>query len=447
MNKIWLIIRREFLFRVRKKSFLVMTILGPLLFGALIVAPALLSNIQTDTRTILVHDKAMILDFEEGNEDIRFVYIDPNRYSLEESKAMVLEKGEYYALLYVPTGESWDPDFIAAGISMYSKNDISLKVQAFVESLIKSKIQEEKLKLLGVDPAVVQQSTTQVRVRTFYLEEATHKERQSSTEVKFVLAFISSLLIYLFIFLYGSMVMRGIIEEKASRIVELIITSVKPFQLMMGKIIGVAVTGLLQFLIWVVLSFGIYVLTSQLIFREKFDAARVLAAQRAELEREGSALPMDVDRSIEIIQAIENINFPVVLSLFLFYFLFGYLAYGALFAIVGSTVDNETDTQQMVLPISVPLILAILSMTAVVENPDSNLAVVLSYIPLTSPVIMMARIPFGVPWWQIGLSMVFLVGFFVLAAWVAGRIYRVGILRYGKKYNLREVIKWFSYKV
>ncbi|MFN3951779.1 MAG: ABC transporter permease [Thermaurantimonas sp.] len=446
MNKIWLIIRREFLHRVRKRSFLIITLLGPFLFGALITAPAILSTVQLEKRVILVHDRATLLDFHQGSGDIGFAYLDPSKYDLRQAKDYLKENPQFYALLYIPTGETWDPDFMAAGIAMYSQGDISLKVQSYVESLIKSKIQEEKLKLLGVDPAVVKQSETNVRLRTFYLEDADKAEKQSATELKFVLAFIGSLLIYLFIFLYGSMVMRGIIEEKSNRIVEIIITSVKPFQLMMGKILGIALTGLLQFAIWVVLSAAVYSLASQVLFREKFEAARVLAAQQEQLKAEGSAVPLDIDRSIEIINAIQTINFPLVLSLFVFYFLFGYLAYGALFAIVGSTVDNETDSQQLVLPISIPLIISILAMSSIIDNPESTLAAALSYIPLTSPVIMMARIPFGIPWWETALSMLILILFFIVATWVAGRIYRVGILMYGKKYTFSDLLKWFRYK-
>ncbi|GCD77137.1 ABC transporter permease [Thermaurantimonas aggregans] len=444
MNKIWLIIQREFFHRVRKRSFIVITLIGPLLFGALITAPAMLSNIQLEKRTILVHDRATVLDFHPGNEDIAFTYIDPSRYNLQQAKQLLKEKPEFYALLYIPTGETWDPDFISAGISMYSQGDISLKVQSYIESLLKSKIQEEKLKLLGVDPAVVKQSETNVRLRTFYLEDTDRAEKQSATELKFVLAYIGSLLIYLFIFLYGSMVMRGIIEEKANRIVEIIITSVKPFQLMMGKIIGIALTGLLQFAIWVLLSTAVYALASQIFFREKFEAARELALQQEQLRAEGSAIPMDIDRSLEIINAIQTIDFPLILSLFLFYFIFGYLAYGALFAIVGSMVDNETDSQQLVLPISIPLIVAIIAMTAILDNPDSALAKVLSFIPLTSPVVMMTRIPFGVPWWETIVSMLLLILFFVLATWIAGRIYQVGILMYGKRYTLSDLVRWFT---
>lgn len=447
MNKIWLIVQREFMHRVRKRYFLIITLLGPILFGALISAPAFLSNIQLEKRVILVHDRATILDFHQGTAEIVLTYIDPSKFDLQKAKEYLKDNPRYYALLYIPTGETWDPDFIAAGIAMYSQGDISLKVQSYIESLIKSKIQEEKLKLLGVDPAVVKQSETNVRLRTFYLEAADQAEKQSATELKFVLAFIGSLLIYLFIILYGSMVMRGTIEEKSNRIVEIIITSVKPFQLMMGKILGIALTGLLQFAIWVVLSAAVYTLASRVVFREKFEAARVLAAQQEQLKVEGSSVPMDIDRSLDIINAIQTINFPLVLSLFIFYFLFGYLAYGALFAIVGSTVDNEADSQQLVLPISIPLIISILAMSSIIENPDSKLAVALSYIPLTSPVIMMARIPFGIPWWETALSMLILILFFILATWVAGRIYRVGILMYGKKFSFNDIIRWFSYRL
>ena len=445
MNKVLLIIKREFSTRVKKKSFLVLTLLGPLLFGALIIAPSILMNMQFENRVVMVLDKPGVLQFDPGKDEIQFKYINPDKYDLEEAKKLFLEK-EDYALLYIPSGESWDPDFIASGINMYGKGDVSIKVQNYIEDKIATKLRAEKLKLMGVEPEVIGQSKVNVRIRTFNIDKSADKEEQSAVELKMAVGFICAILIYVFIFMYGNMVMKGVIEEKTNRVVEVIISSVKPFQLMLGKIAGIALVGLLQFVIWIVLTMGIYTLASTVIFKEKFDAAKMLAQQQEQAKMLGGEMPIDIDASIEMLSLISNINFPLILSVFLFFFLFGYLLYGSLFAAIGAAVDNETDAQQLTLPVTIPMILAFISVYGIIDNPESNIATIFSLIPLTSPIIMMMRVPFGVGVGELILSMVLLVLFFLFMVWVSARIYRVGILMYGKKPTFKELFKWISYK-
>ncbi len=445
MNKVLLIIKREFSTRVRKKSFLILTLIGPLLFGALIIAPSLLMNMQFENRVVMVLDKPGVLQMDPGKDEIQFKYINPEKYDLESAKKLFLEQGEY-ALLYIPSGETWDPDFIASGINMYGKGDVSIKVQNYVEDKIETRLKSEKLKLLGVDPELIGQAKVSVRMRTFNIDEVANKEEQSAVELKMAVGFICAILIYVFIFMYGNMVMKGVIEEKTNRVVEVIISSVKPFQLMLGKIAGIALVGLLQFTIWIVLTMGIYALATTVIFKEKFDAAKVLAQQQEQAKAMGAEMPVDMDASIEMISLISSINFPLILGVFLFYFLFGYLLYGSLFAAIGAAVDNETDAQQLTLPVTIPMVLAFISVYGIIDNPESTIATVFSLIPLTSPIIMMMRIPFGVGWGELLLSMTLLVGFFFLMVWISARIYRVGILMYGKKPTFKELFKWITYK-
>jgi ABC-2 type transport system permease protein len=271
-----------------------------------------------------------------------------------------------------------------------------------------------------------------------------------------VVGYVGSIMIYMFIFLFGAQVMRGVIEEKTSRIIEVIISSVKPFQLMMGKIIGVALVGLTQFLLWIAFTF-IIITAVQTAFPQQFKKTQT---KEASITGKSVALPNETaptapntitadtgnDDMNEIFEAFSSINLPVMIMAFLFYFLFGYLLYAALFAAIGAAVDNETDTQQFMLPITVPLILSLVVAQTVIQNPESPLAFWLSMIPLTSPVIMMVRIPFGVPTWEIALSAGLLILGFLGTTWLAAKIYRTGILMYGKKSNYRELWKWIRYK-
>lgn len=435
MDKIWLILKREFSTRVRKRSFIIMTILGPLLSSALFILPAYLATLPEEERTISVLDQASLLDFDSGNGSIEFRYLPPREFDLEKAKAF-FEKKEDYALLYIPTSANNDPDIITSGTVLYSKGNVSLGVEAYIQNLLDKYVQAEKLKAQGVDPEILARTKTKVKLRTINLEEG--KETESQSLVSMGIGYISAFLIYLFVFVYGAQVMRGVIEEKTSRIVEVMISSVKPFQLMIGKIFGLASVALLQFVIWVVFGAIFYGLAVTFILGDSLDAAQI-AASRGVGEVENQAM-------IEAFQTISNIPFINIIVSFLFYFLFGYLLYAAMFAAIGSAVDKESDTQQFMFPVSLPLIAGIIVLIRALDNPDGPIAFWFSMFPFTSPIVMMARIPFNVPIWEIALSMFILVVTFLLMTGLAAKIYRTGILMYGKKPTFKELIKWITYK-
>lgn len=435
MNKTWIIARREYLTRVRKKSFLVMTILGPLLLTALMVVPGLLATLPGDEKDLLVLDKPSLILPNKGTVDIRLKYLGPpDQFTLEQALEAFRKSESDYALVYIPTGDNWDPDYIARNVAIYGKKDVSLEVKSYVRNLVRDAIQEEKLKAQGIDPKVIAQTQTQVDIKTYSLESG--EKTKSMAEGKMALAFIASFLIYFAIFFYSSYVMRGVMEEKTNRIVEVLISTVKPTQLMMGKVIGVAGVGLTQFLVWIFLTGGLYLVSTQVFFAEQFDPEKI-----AEMAKQTG----ETNIGFEAIQFFQSLNLPLILGSFLFYFLMGYLLYSAVFAAIGAAVDQETDAQQFVLPVTIPLIITIVTATRIIEYPDSPLAFWLSMLPLTSPLAMMMRIPFGVPAWELVLSMVLLIAFYWGTIWLAGRVYRVGILMYGKKPSWKEIIKWVRY--
>ncbi|MGB0177988.1 MAG: ABC transporter permease, partial [Owenweeksia sp.] len=275
---------------------------------------------------------------------------------------------------------------------------------------------------------------TRVDLKTINIEEG--KEQQSMTLIKMGIGYIAGFLIYLFVFIYGAQIMRGVIEEKTSRIVEVMVSSVKPFELMMGKIIGLASVALLQFMIWLVFGVALYFVAAIFILGDAVDTAQIAAP--------GYNASNNV--TFQIMNTLGQINFPYIISCFLFFFLCGYLLYAALFAAIGSAVDKESDTQQFMFPVSLPLIASIIVLIRALDNPDGAIAFWFSIIPFTSPIVMMARIPFSVPWWELALSMLLLVGAFLAMTWIAGRIYRTGILMYGKKPKLKELFKWITYR-
>lgn len=435
MNKIWLILKREFSTRVRKRTFIIMTILGPILSSALFILPAYLATLPEDDRVITILDQPGLMDFDKGKESIRFRYLPPKEFDLESAKKFFTNSDDY-ALLYIPFSSNNDPDILTNGSILFSKGDVSLGVESYVQNQLDKYIQAEKLKAQGVDPDILARTKTKVNLRTINLDAG--EETESLAPVKMGIGYIAGFLIYLFVFIYGSQVMRGVIEEKTSRIVEVMISSVKPYQLMAGKIFGLAGVALLQFIIWVVFGIGIYLLAITFVLGDKLDAAQVAA--------NGAVQNMDDDMIFKIVNTIEAINFPYILGCFLFFFLFGYLLYAALFAAVGSAVDKESDTQQFMFPISLPLIAGIIVLIRALDNPDGPIAFWFSMIPFTSPIVMMARVPFNVPVWELALSMAILLVTFVVMTLLAARIYRTGILMYGKKPKLKELMKWITYK-
>jgi len=433
-SPILLIIQREFITRVRKKTFLLMTLLAPLLLAAVMIVPGLLASMPEDDKSIIVLDEPSILVPEEGTSQFSLEYLNPNEFDLETGKK-ILRESDKDALLYIPSGNGWDPDFIKNNILLFGKEDIGIDLQRFVERQLEEKINQQKLIRQGVDPEVVAQTKTKVTIKSFTMGEEGNEET-SATPLKMGLGYIAGILIYFFIFFYAVQVMRGVIEEKTSRIVEVIISSVRPRQLMMGKILGIGLVGVVQFLIWVILSGTIYVVVSTFIYPEIF-AQQVPAGP-------GSPDLSTVDQT-NLFSMLNSINFPVVLSGFVFYFFGGYFLYSALFAALGSAIDQEADSQQFMLPVTAPMIIAITTAMNVIQDPNGPLAFWMSMIPLTSPISMMIRLPFGVPIWQIGLSALILVGTFFGVVALAGKIYRVGILMYGKKVTWKELYKWLKY--
>jgi ABC-2 type transport system permease protein len=433
MSKIGLIIQREYWTRVRKRSFLIMTLLGPLLFAAIVIVPAWLSSRDSSgEKVIAVIDESGLLGdkLEESSAEsgIRYEHV---QLSLDEAKAD-LPKEDRYGLLYIPNIDIHDPQ----GINFLSEGNPSMNLQRSIERTLKEELRELRLKEANISPETLAQLNTDVNINTVNLTDS-GQEQQGNADVASGVGYVSAFLIYMFIFLYGAQVMRGVIEEKTNRIVEIIISSVRPFQLMMGKIIGVASVGLTQFLLWIVLT--VLIATTALQF---FAGDRPEPISPKEMAQQMPEQAAQMEAVSGVMQAIDTVNVPLILGCFVFYFLGGYLLYSALFAAVGSAADNDTDTQQFMLPVAAPLIFSIVTLAGVLNEPDGPLAVWMSMIPLTSPVTMMMRIPFGVPTWQLIASMVLLVLGFVGTTWVAAKIYRIGILTYGSKVSYKTLGKW-----
>ncbi len=443
MSKTVLIIRREYLTRVKKKSFIIMTIIGPLLMAALIIIPVWLTTIDDkEQRTVAVINQYNEFDstFENTNS-IDFVFL--NRTDLDSIQKKFSDLN-YYAVLYRENGEPYSPD----GIYLSSDRQISLDVKMHISNAIEHQIAKRRIAEADIDPEKLEAIETDVDITTTKWDEH-GKAEQTSTEITMAIGFICAFLIYMFVFIYGAQVMRGVIEEKTGRVVELIVSSVRPFQLMMGKIVGIALVALTQFVLWLVLTSAI-VFTVQITvignISTKQSITESMVPKNPSLQQFESIQQTEQNEMInDLIVSIQNIPFFLIISSFVFYFIGGYLLYAAFFAAIGAAVDNESDTQQFMLPITIPLILAFVMAQNVIQNPDGAISFWFSVIPFTSPIIMMIRIAFGVPTWQIALSMFLLVITFIGATWLAGKIYRTGILMYGKKVTYKELWKWLKY--
>jgi ABC-2 type transport system permease protein len=443
--KTGLIIKREYLSRVKKKSFIVMTILGPLLMAGIIFARFWLAMIPEETQIVQVIDDAGIFANRlESNKNVKLIYSDDDLIDAQRN----FYKNPYDIIVYIPKNI-----LESQVVQIFYKKQPALSTQELIKTQVKNVVEDLKLIASGIDRLQLEIIKTKITIQSTQLQSS-GEQRKSNSEASFVLGFIGSMLIYFFIFLYGAQVMRGVIEEKTTRIVEVIISSVKPFELMMGKIIGIALVGLTQFLLWLVLTFGLVYGAVNVVSAKKLDPERLEQTMKSSQPMNNAmGLPSELpdpnakDQGMgELKGFMETINLPVIIGSFLIFFLGGYLLYAALFAAVGAAVDSDADTQQFMLPITIPMILAITVSQTVVTNPESSLAFWFSMIPLTSPVIMMVRIPFGVPLWEISLSVILLIGGFLLATWISAKIYRTGILMYGKKSSYKELWKWLFYK-
>jgi len=446
MNKTLLIIQREFLSRVRKKSFIIMTIVGPILMASLFIAPILIAESTQELKTVRVLDETGLFTGQlRDSDDLEYSYVKPiesddlteRQQHLEDTKAD-FSNSEEYALLYIPCGANCDLNYIEKSVQIFTQKTVSIGVKSKIQRQLEKQLERLKLERQGVDYAQIEGAKTSVNISNISLSG--DEEKESFSELSTIVGMISGVLIYFFIFLYGSQVMRGVIEEKMSKVVEVIVSSVRPFQLMLGKIVGVALVGLTQFLLWVILTGGIVAIASS-VFLGDLDPG-----QLSQMDPEMMEQAQINEGALEFFSMINSINFPLILGSFLFFFIGGYLLYSALFAAIGSAVDNESDTQQFMLPVTVPLILSFVVGQTILENPDSALAFWFSMIPLTSPIVMMIRVAIGVPAWELILSMALLVAGFIFTVWLAGRIYRVGILMHGKKVSWGELAKWVKFK-
>ncbi|MCW3462963.1 ABC transporter permease [Chitinophaga nivalis] len=435
MEKIWLIIKREFLTRVRKRSFLVVTLLVPLAFAAMLIVPILLATSNSEKQRIAVIDRSGLFanKFPDAN-GIYFKYL-PDQ-SPDSLKKHYEEKG-YNGVLFIPAIDINRP----SGIEFYSNGQASVSLESNINRNINDIIEKKRMELQGIDQSRLDGIRSDISAEFKNGKE----EQKGSSWVAYAVGYASGFMIYIVLLLFGTSVMRGVMEEKVNRIAEVMISSVKPFQLMMGKIIGIAAVGLLQFMIWGVLIGIIYTLIPLFLSPETIQAASQGGAMAQGDQAEAAAA------FSKIREIMGNIHWSLLISCFIFYFLGGYLFYAALFAAVGSLVNEDaTDIQQLSFPVSVPIIIGIMIMMKAVHDPSSSLAVWGSILPFTSPMVMMARLPYGVPgtvpYWQLGLSFVSLIGGFIFTTWIAGRIYRTGILLYGKKITLKEAAKWVTRK-
>jgi ABC-2 type transport system permease protein len=422
MQKILLVIQREYLTRVRKRSFVVMTLVAPLLlslFYGIIIYFAVNRDIGDTQKSIYVEDvSGVIIDKLQSTEQLHFI---SGQHPSAGYTTDFFNETHTDAVLIIP-------DTSLTNVSLLAVNQPSITLMSTIEDQLASIKKQSSLEKLGMNSKVLEDIMHQsVNISTSTVSEK--GAESSSAQASSVIGYISALIIYLFIFMYGVQVMRGVIEEKTNRIVEVIISSLSPFELMMGKIIGIAMVGLTQFCIWVVL---IVMLTGSggLLMGQDTVSASPELANSGEFG--------------QILAALAAFDYVYLLLVFVFYFISGYLFYGALFAAIGSAVDSETDTQQFMLPVTMPLVLSlVLAQSAIISNPHGPLAFWLSVIPFTSPIAMMVRVPFGVDTWELLLSMGLMIVGFTFTVWVASRIYRVGILMYGKKANYKELAKWF----
>lgn len=427
MNKIWLVMRREFLNRVQKRSFLIATILLPLIFPTIMALMVYAAVRQQEGQV-----KEVVYYIDESDfmvpDTTHFIFRRFNG-SLDDAKAAMETDTKSFGLLYIPKIDINDPH----GITLYANQNRSPSDIGEIERMLEQQLKDVKMQRANISRSVLESLNTDVKIQTVR-RSAGGKEESANLDLLFGAGVTCGILMYMFIFIYGAQIMQGVIEEKTSKVVEVIISSVRPFQLMMGKIMGLASVGLLQFLIWIVLITTL----STVVF--SYFGVQPPPQELAQ----GMTPPAPPSGATEMATALGQIPFAYMIVNFLFYFLGGYLLYGALFAAVGSSVDSPAEAQQFMFPITIPMLIAYLSLFIFIrEGHDESIAFWLSIIPFTSPIAMMGRLGFGVPWWELLLSQVLLIAGFILTTWVAGRIYRVGILMHGTKVNYRVLAKWF----
>ncbi len=442
MKNVSIIIAREFNERVRKKSFIITTILMPVLMIALMVAPALIMEFSSgeSKHIAVIDDSGLVAGKLESDEEITFESV---TLSTEEARRTLTDS---FGVLYIGNDIMTNP----SAVKLYTNSSSSISLETSITSQIEDIIETEKLRGYNIEnlPQILDEVETSIVMQTFRNGEAdaVEDEQAQSSIVATVIGYILGFVLYMFLLIYGSMVMQSVIEEKNNRVLEVMVSSVRPFDLMLGKILGIASVAVVQVLIWGVLICGVGALVVPSLMPEDV-AAGVEAVQ---MGGEAAALAEMNNLDPEMLQAAATLtDTGYIAKIFICLLLFivgGYLLYSAMYAAVGSAVDNIQDASQLQLPITLPIILAIMLMMAVIKDPNSQLAFWGSIIPLTSPIVMMARVPYDIPMWEIALSLAVLYISFIAMVWLAGKIYRVGIFMYGKKPTLKELMKWLTYK-
>lgn len=439
MNKLWLIVKREYLTRVKKRAFILTTLLLPLGIMAFIAVVGVIFSYNEDNQRIAVIDDSGFEIRIKSSDKANFV---PSNKPLDELKSSYSTEG-FDGILYIPEINNLSKKDYS--IKYFSENQMSITTKEFIERRVASRIRELKIEKSEVDPKLLASFDTDVDLDEKALTvdgsgNVTEESKSNNAGIATILGMIMGFIIYIVLFIYGTMVMRSVMEEKTNRIVEVMISSVKPFQLMLGKIIGVGAVGITQLLIWVILVPAVQLFMGLFI---DLDPASMQAAQ-------GVSPEQTEDMTFQVVQILESLaaqNWALIIPMFLFYFFGGYVIYASMFAAVGSAIgDDLGEGQSLTFPITIPVILAIYIMFAVIDNPNSSLATWSSLFPLFSPIVMPARIPFEPPFWEVALSMVILAASAVFFVWLSGRIYRVGILMYGKKVSFRELGKWMFYR-
>lgn len=443
MNKTWLIIQREFVTRARKKSFIAMTLLGPFLLAAIIIVPLWLEKLDSQQikHVAVVDDSKIFATTLENKGNVQFTNLEG--INIDQAEKLFAESG-YYAVLFIPENVINSRKTI-----LYSDHPADFGLEMLIGKQLERDIERLKLVKSRVPENLLASVSSPINIVSAKWDEAVGAE-QVSRQTKQQIGIIATMIIYIFIFIYSSQVMRGIVEEKTNRIVEIIISSVRPVQLMMGKIIGIGALGLMQFILWMVLSFTVVAVAQVTLFPEReMPSMHNPTASLADSHAVKAAMAVDaqgVDYALNLFDSVRNVNWTVMLGSFVLYFIFGFLLYSAVFAALGALVDNQTETGQFMVPVTIPLFISLMMMQVVVNNPSGQVAFWLSIIPFTSPISMIARIPFGVPIWEVALSLGLLIATFYVTVLGGAKVYRAAILLHGKKIGAGEVFRWLRNK-
>ena len=431
MDKIWLILSREYISRVKKKSFLLATFLTPLFIGGLYAMAIYFAVSDTDEKVVKVIDESGL--FADKLEDRNSVVYEFVSEPIDSARKKV-ERGDFTGLLYIKDFDINNPQ----GINFYSMSTPGIDLIRGVNRSLEAVVRDIKIEKMGISKSALDSLKTDVNITSINLSG--EDEKEANAGIAMAVGTFSGMLIYFFMLIYGSQVMRGVMQEKSSKIVEILVSSVRPFHLMMGKILGIAAVGLTQFLLWLVLTVSIISFVAPIFTVGSLEGMAATQTELAQTPEAQNELLAAID------EVIDNINLPILIGSFFFYFLSGYLFYAALFAMIGAVVDSEADTQQFMLPIMLPLIASMMFLGVIIKDPSGPIAFWMSITPFFSPIIMMIRIPFDVPLWELALSMALMVGGFIATTWMAGRVYRIGILMHGAKVNYKVIFKWLMMK-